>query len=54
MKNKKVIIIATTSVIVIGLLYFAIKKANAKNVDNDPKLKLDYDLVIKNVDNAKK
>jgi hypothetical protein len=54
MKNKNTIIIATTSVIVLGILYFAIKKANVKDIANDPKLKADYDTVIKQIDNAKK
>jgi len=54
MKNKKVIIIATTSIIVIGLLFFAIKKAGVKDITNDPQLKADYDALIKKIDNAKK
>jgi hypothetical protein len=54
MKNKKVIIIATTSIIVLGLLYFAIKKASVKDISNDPQLKADYDALIKKIDNAKK
>jgi len=54
MKNKKVIIIATTSLIVIGLLYFAVKKASVKTISNDPQLKADYDALIKKIDNAKK
>ena len=54
MKNKKVIIIASTSLIVIGLIYFALKKASVKTISNDPQLKADYDLVIKQIDNAKK
>jgi hypothetical protein len=53
MKNKKVIIIATTSIIVLGLLYFAVKKASVKDITNDPKLKADYDQLIKKIDNAK-
>jgi len=53
MKNKKAIIIATTSIIIIGLLYVGIKKANQKNISNDPQLKADYDEVIKKIDNAK-
>jgi hypothetical protein len=54
MKNKKVIVIATTSIIVIGLLYFAVKKANQKDITTDPELKADYDALIKKIDNAKK
>jgi hypothetical protein len=54
MKNKKVIIIASTSIIVLGLLYFAFKKANQKNITNDPQLRADFDEVIKKIDNAEK
>ena len=54
MKNKKIIIIASTSIIVLGLLYFAVKKASVKNISNDPQLKADYDALIKKIDNAKK
>ena len=54
MKNKKVIVIATTSIIVIGLLYFAIKKSSAKDLNTDPQLKSDFDSVIKKIDDAKK
>jgi hypothetical protein len=54
MKDNKLVIIATTSVIIAGILYFAIKKANKKNIDTDPKLKSDYDLVMKNIEKAKK
>jgi hypothetical protein len=54
MKNKKVIVIATTSIIVIGLLYMAIKKTTIKDINTDPQLKSDFDSVIKNIDNAKK
>jgi hypothetical protein len=54
MKNKKVIIIASTSIIVLGLLYFAFKKANQKNITNDPQLRVDFDEVIKKIDNAEK
>lgn len=54
MKNKKVIIVATTSVIVLGILYLAFKKANKKDISNDPQLKADFDQLIKKIDNAKK
>jgi len=54
MSNKKVIVIATTSVIVLGILYFAFKKASQKDITNDPQLKADYDAVIKKIDDAKK
>jgi hypothetical protein len=54
MKNKKIILIGATSVIVLGLLYFAFKKANKKDITNDPQLKADFDSVIEKIDNAKK
>jgi hypothetical protein len=54
MKNKKTIIIATTSVIVLGVLYLAFKKASVKDITNDPQLRADYDDLIKKIDNAKK
>jgi hypothetical protein len=54
MKNKKVIIIASTSIIVLGLLYLAFKKANQKDITNDPQLRADFDEVIKKIDNAEK
>jgi hypothetical protein len=54
MKNKKVIIIGVTSVIVLGLLYTAFKKASVKDITNDAQLKADYDALIKKIDNAKK
>jgi hypothetical protein len=54
MKNKKVIIIATTSIVVLGLLYFGFSKANRKDISNDPKLKADFEALMKKIDNAKK
>ena len=54
MKNKKIILIGATSVIVLGILYFAFKKANQNDVTNDPQLKADLDSVMKNIANAKK
>ena len=54
MKNKKAIVIVGTSVIVITLLYLAIKKASVKDIITDPQLKSDYDEVIKKIDEAKK
>lgn len=54
MKNNKTVVIAVTSIVVIGILYFAIKKANVKDINTDAKLKSDFDLVTKNIDNAKK
>ncbi len=54
MKNKKVIVITVTSLIVLGILYLAVKKASVKDVTNDPKLKADLDEIINKIDNAKK
>lgn len=54
MKNKKLIIIGATSVVVLGILYFAFKNADKKNVSNDPQLKADFDDLIKKIDEAKK
>lgn len=54
MKNKKVIIIGVTSVIVLTLLYSAFKKASVKDITNDAQLRADYDALIKKIDNAKK
>jgi hypothetical protein len=54
MKNKKVIIIGATSLIVLGLIYFAFKKANQKDITNDPQLRADFEGLIKKIDNAKK
>jgi hypothetical protein len=54
MDNKKIIIIGGTSIIVIGILYFAFKKANQKDITNDPQLKADFETVMKNIENAKK
>jgi hypothetical protein len=54
MENKKIIIIGGTSIIVIGILYFAFKKANQKDITNDPQLKADFDTVMKNIEKAKK
>jgi hypothetical protein len=52
MKNKKVIIIASTSIIVLGILYLAIKKSGEKDFDS-PNLKADYEALMKKIDNAK-
>ena len=54
MENKKIIIIGATSVIVLVLLYSAFKKANEKDITNDPQLRADFDSVIKGIDKAKK
>lgn len=53
MKNKKVIIVGT-SIIVIGILFLAFKKSGAKNIENDSSLKADYEALMKKIDNAKK
>ena len=54
MKNKKIIIIGGTSIIVIGLLYFDFKKRNQKDISKDPKIKAYFETVMKNIENAKK
>lgn len=54
MKNEKLIVITVTSLIVLGVLYVAVKKASIKDVTNDPKLKADLDEIINKIDNAKK
>jgi LPXTG-motif cell wall-anchored protein len=53
MKNKKNLIIAGTSILVLGILYFAYKKKQF-NEDNDITNDLDFQEVIKKIDNAKK
>jgi hypothetical protein len=53
MKNKKTLIIAGTSIIVLGILYFAYKNKKF-NEDNDITNDLDFQEVIKKIDNAKK
>lgn len=52
MKNKKTIIIATTSLAVLTILYFAIKKSNQEKFDA-PNLRADYEALLKKIDNAK-
>ena len=54
MDNKKIIIIGGTSIVVIGILYFAFKKANQKDITSDPQLKADFENVMKNIEKAKK
>jgi hypothetical protein len=54
MKNKKVIIIAGTSVLVLGILYFAFQKKRKEDVENNPQLKADFETVMKKIDDAKK
>jgi len=53
MKNKKTLIIAGTSILVLGVLYFAYKK-NKFNQDSDITNDVDFQEVIKKIDNAKK
>jgi hypothetical protein len=53
MKNKKTYIIAGTSILVLGILYFAYRK-NQFDKDNDITNDLDFQEVIKKIDNAKK
>jgi hypothetical protein len=52
MKNKKVIIIAATSVTVLVILYLAFKKAGGKD-ENTQQLRADYEALMKKIDNAK-
>lgn len=54
MKNKKVIIIAGASVLVLGILYLAFKKTRKEDVKDNPQLKVDFETVMKNIDDAKK
>jgi len=53
MKNKKNLIIAGTSILVLGILYFAYRK---KKMDEESDITNDVDFqeVIKKIDNAKK
>jgi hypothetical protein len=53
MKNKKTLIIAGTSILVLGVLYFAYQK---KKFNEDSNIADDFDFqeVIKKIDNAKK
>jgi hypothetical protein len=53
MINKKTIIIAGTSIIVLGILYFAYKKKKF-NEDNDILTDVDFQNVLKKVDEAEK
>jgi len=53
MKNKKTLIIAGTSILVLGVLYFAYRKKK-KDEENDITNDLDFQEVIKKIDNAKK
>jgi LPXTG-motif cell wall-anchored protein len=53
MKNKKTLIIAGTSIIVLGILYFAYRKKKF-NEENDISNDVDFQELIKKIDNAKK
>jgi hypothetical protein len=53
MKNKKNLIIAGTSILVLGILYFAYKK-NQFDKDNDITNDSEFQELLKKVDNAKK
>jgi hypothetical protein len=55
MKNKKIIIIGITSIIVFSIIFLAYKDYN-KSINNIKKegLKEDFDSVIDNIDKAKK
>jgi len=53
MKNKKTLIIAGTSILVLGVLYFAYKKKKFDE-DNDITNDIDFQNLLKKVDEAKK
>jgi hypothetical protein len=53
MKNKKKLIIAGTSILVLGVLYLAYRKKKMDE-ENDITNDLDFQEVIKKIDNAKK
>jgi uncharacterized protein YhjY with autotransporter beta-barrel domain len=53
MKNKKTLIIAGTSILVLGVLYYAYKTKKF-NEENDISTDLDFQELIKKIDNAKK
>lgn len=53
MKNKKTLVIAVTSILVVGVLYFAFKKKKQEegsDIVND----VEYQDLLKKVDSAKK
>jgi hypothetical protein len=52
MKNKKVIIIAVTSLTVLGILYLAFKKSDEKDFSS-AQLEEDYKMLMKKIENAK-
>lgn len=53
MKNKKTLIIAGTSILVLGVLYFAYKKKKF-NEETDITNDVDFQNLLKKVDEAKK
>jgi cbb3-type cytochrome oxidase subunit 3 len=53
MKNKKNLIIAGTSIVVLGILYFAYKKKQFDQ-ENDILNDVEFQDLLKKVDNAKK
>jgi LPXTG-motif cell wall-anchored protein len=53
MKNKKTLIIAGTSIVVLGLLYFAYRKKKFDE-ENDITTDVEFQDLLKKVDNAKK
>lgn len=53
MKNKKTLIIAGTSILVLGVLYFAYMK-NKSDKKNDISSDFEFQDLLKKVDNAKK
>lgn len=53
MKNKKTLIIAGTSILVLAVLYFAYRK-NKFDEENDITTDVEFQDLLKKVDNAKK
>jgi len=53
MKNKKTLIIAGTSILVLGILYLAYRKRKF-NEENDISADIDFQNVVKKIDSAKK
>jgi LPXTG-motif cell wall-anchored protein len=53
MKNKKTLIIAGASILVLGVLYFAYKKKKSDE-ENDILTDVEFQDLLKKVDNAKK
>jgi hypothetical protein len=53
MKNKKTLIIAGTSILVLAVLYFAYQKKKF-NEENDISNDIEFQDLLKKVDNAKK